>query len=93
MSYIAELNLKGGADVEAFAEAVLKAVEDEKITPEEFAEIQTFYNRLSPSEQEKAVESLSRSNTFSSSYQSLEGILARGTYDEFVTAVTVNQPG
>lgn len=93
MSYITELNLKGGADVEEFAGAVIRAVADEKITQEEFAEIQAYFGRLSPAEQEKVTEALARTNTFSSPFQSLQNILARGTYEEFTSAVTVKQPG
>src|SRR5262245_27109448 len=90
MPYIAAFNLKGGVAIEELARAVIAAVEDGKITAEEHEEIQKYFNKLNPSEQEEVTRALSNTHTIQSanlSFSTLQSLLSRGSYSEFTGSV------
>ena len=79
--------LKGGLNVDSFVKVVIAAIEDHKITADEFVELQHSFGKLNAEEQDTLSRELVNTRIFQAnnlSQSTLQNVLARGTYEEFL---------
>ena len=81
------IELKGGLNIQDFVKVLVDALEDHKITADEFTSLQAHFRKLGATDAEFVSRALLETKTFSPYTQSASGlqrVLEQGNYEEFI---------